>query len=162
VLITILVLPLLFITLPLKLFSKEQAKKESTFSRLVQQNIVMSKLKRQVAAIKIQKAFRDHLKKRKDAAIKIQTIFRNHLKVKKAKAEENKWINKFRNYVSPYFPYLKQQSKQWAYEGIKALQQKGVNLLCEALMIEVGATLGLTPDDVRFATLIGRTEENFC
>ncbi len=173
-LISCLAFPLLFFTIPYKLLSSEQAKKQATFKLLKRQEVVMPKFRRIVAALMIQnvfkkyqakkekaavyiqRAFRAHLDKKKDAAVKIQRTFRIHLENKKRLAAENSWINRIVKFVNP-LPYIQKHGRGLLVEGIKMGQRMIVDVVSDAIVIQTCALTGLDPSDVKMANRIENT-----
>ncbi len=170
-LISVLVLPLLLITIPLKLISLEQQKIRKEIERLDDQKRVMNQLRRKMAVAKIEQAFKNYqLKKRKKAAliilqafrvykaekqrvepavIKIQRAFREYQKNQKKKVEANKKplleriVQKGKDYVAPYIPYMKQTAKKMV-----------VNYFMDAMFAGACAAIGVNYADVKLANKI--------
>jgi hypothetical protein len=151
IIVTLFTLPFLLMTIPIKLLSGEQAKLQQTFKHLSKQEKAMTKIRTQWSAIKIQRAFRDYLKrkeKKEEAAIKIQRTFRAYLERKRAKEAENTWVNKTLNCVKPFMP-SKQQAMHLAGLGVRAVQQMVVNSFTDMFVVGVCAATGMDPSDVK-------------
>lgn len=176
--ISFLVLPLLLITIPLKIFSSDQERMRREIKRLDDQKEVMGKLKKGIAAVQIQTAFKKYqLKKRKKAAatilqawrayiaekrrvepsvIKIQRAFRAYQKHKKEKAEEERL--KAQANKKPFLQSLVQKGKDYIVPHIpyvaQKVQQFAVQSFMDMMWTGICSSVGLNYADVRHAAKI--------
>ncbi|CCB86545.1 MULTISPECIES: hypothetical protein [Parachlamydia] len=130
--ISLISLPILLVTIPIKIFSLENTQAITHLKKLKQQQLVMQKLKRTIAATKIQRAFRKHIAH------------------KQAQKPANWKLGNFMGFVRPYLP-------TWN-SSVRFAQEMVVKGATEMFVIGSCQILGCDPSEVK---MLNKTE-NFC